>query len=64
MNRPLNPKETIYKEVQSHKKYTLELYEKCLEKNENVYGVLFSFRSNNDKFQGKNNKKSSDYIWW
>ena len=35
-----------HKGVQDHKKYTLEEYKFCLEKNEAKYGVNYSFRSN------------------
>ena len=43
--------------MQDHKKYTLEEYKKCSEKNEVKYGVNFSFRSNKHEMLTVKQKK-------
>ena len=57
LNIKQNSSHCKHKGVQDHNKYTLEDYKYCLEKNENKYGVIYSFRSNKHKITMVKHKK-------
>ena len=57
LNNKQNSPHCKHKGVQDHIEHTLEDYKHCLEKNENKYGVNYSFRSNKHEITMVKQKK-------